>query len=159
MALKSFIKPSRFAISWFNSSVLVLGASLCISSAECATTAPLCNRFIVGCCRLRVCFLNGDKFIVPLVSGPPPPLGPPLFSMFCGRMVTVGMGCDLIVCPGRRIPLVIPWPLLGTTPEKLFSVPMAANCVRLGASMHRPGAYVTEELLLWMRGRRNRFVS
>lgn len=69
-------------------------------------------------------------------------------------MVTVGIGCDFIVAPGRRMPFVMPWPLLGTTPEKLFSVPIAANWVRLGASMHRPGAYVTEELLLeWKRGR------
>lgn len=154
MALKSFINPSRLAISWFNSSVLVLGASRCISSAEWATCAPFCKRFMVGGCRLRFCFLNGDKFIVPLATTPP---AATLFSIVCGRIVTVGMGWDLIVWPGNRIPLVMPWPLLGTTPEKLFSVPMAANCVRLGPSKHIPGAYVTDELLLkveWKRTRR-----
>lgn len=133
MALKSFINPSRLAISWFSSSVLVLGCNRCISSAECATKAPFCNRFKLGCCRLRVCFLNGDKFIVPFGVVPLLP-----FSI-CGRIVTVGMGWDFIVCPGRRIPLVIPVPQEGT-PEKLLSVPMAASCVRFGASMHRPGA-------------------
>lgn len=77
MALKSFIRPSRLAISWFNSSVEVLGASLCISSVECATDGPACNRFAATDSAVGGTddFLYGDAF--------------------CGRIVTAGTACKV----------------------------------------------------------------
>lgn len=77
MALKSFIRPSRLAISWFNSSVEVLGASLCISSVECATDGPACNRFAAtdGTVGGTDDFLYGDPF--------------------CGRIVTAGTALSI----------------------------------------------------------------
>lgn len=70
---KSFIRPSKLAISWLSSSVDVLGASLWISSDECAIIGPdCCNRFVnvfdneIGAIDEPVLFVNdflyGDAF-------------------------------------------------------------------------------------------------
>lgn len=85
MALKSFIRPSKLAISWFNSSVEVLGANRWISSDECATIGPdCCKRFVnvfvndIGGAELPATFLYGEEF--------------------CGRIVTAGTENSIGLC-------------------------------------------------------------
>lgn len=55
------MSPSKFAISWFSSSVDVDGRSACTSSEECGTNDPVWSRFDVDGVVVAD-FLYGDEF-------------------------------------------------------------------------------------------------
>lgn len=119
IALKSFISPARFSISWLSSSVERLGWSLCNSSDECVTDDAFVKRFDAP----NDGFLYGD-----VLWGRSVTVGSDFYLEFvwfcdlCWNSPFVGqviIGVDAAELPG--IPkLMRGWPLISVATATLY---------------------------------------